>query len=131
MGLFKNLLRAGEKSRTHEKSFGEKLQTVLQNAGNYEVRRNIAPEELEQEFGQEIYTRGGGRLEPEKITYGIYQGDKRILLIRYWETYEIYTHKANRQIKDYCDANGVKILDFFEYLPNQEDYMEQRIRNEL
>jgi hypothetical protein len=142
MGLLENLLRASEKkivnkvldsSTTYEKTknFDEKLQTILQNAGSYELHRNISPEELEQEFGQEIYTRGGGRCEPENITYGIYQGDTRILMIRRWEQYADYCHKANRQIKDYCDTNGVKILDFFDYLPNREDYMEQRIRNEL
>ncbi|MGN0154429.1 MAG: hypothetical protein ACI4A3_08245 [Lachnospiraceae bacterium] len=119
------------KSRVPEKSFEEKLQTILENAGNYELRKTISPDELEQEFGREIYTRGGCYCKPEGITYGIYQGGNRILMIRLWLDYGMYSRKANRQIKDFCDANGVKMLDFFEYLPNEEDYMEQRIRENL
>ena len=45
--------------------------------------------------------------------------------------YEYYDHTANRQIKKFCDQNGVKMLDFFNYLPNDYDYMEQRIRNTI
>lgn len=43
----------------------------------------------------------------------------------------MYTRRANREIKDFCDANGVGMLDFFDYLPNEESYMEQRIRENL
>lgn len=114
-----------------EKSFKEKLQTILQNAGNYELREGITPDELEQEFGREIYSRGGCYCKPENVSYGIYQGGNRVLMIRLWWDYSMYSRVANRQIKEYCDANGVKMLDFFEYLPNKEDYMDQRIREQL
>ena len=39
----------------------------------------------------------------------------RILLIRLWEDYAVYDHRANRQIKEFCDAKGVKMLDFLSY----------------
>lgn len=120
-----------KKSRIPEKSFEEKLQDILQNAGNYELRKTISPDELEQEFGREIYARGGCYCKPESITYGIYKGGNRVLMIRLWWDYSMYSRVANRQIKEYCDANGVKMLDFFEYLPNEKDYMEQRIREQL
>lgn len=113
-----------------EKSFEEKLQAILQNAGNYELRRNLSPDDLEQELGQEIYNRKGCK-RPENITYGVYESGNRILLIRLWEDYAVYDHRANRQIKEFCDANGIKMLDFFEYLPNEESYMDQRIRANL
>lgn len=145
MGLFDRLLNKGAKALgdmvsdkisdvvngDSDKSFDEKLQTILQNAGNYKIKEYISPDTLEQEFGQEIYTRGGGRCEPEDITYGIYQGGNRVLFIRFWDSYNEYAHVANREIKNFCDANNVKMLDFFEYLPNEEDYMEQRIREQL
>lgn len=113
-----------------EKSFEEKLQAILQNAGNYELQRNLSPDDLEQEFGEEIYTRSGCK-RPDNITYGIYQNGDRVLLIRFWEEYASYNHRANRQIKEFCDANHVKMLDFFAYLPNEESYMDQRIRTNL
>ena len=113
-----------------EKSFEEKVQAALQKAGSYELRSNISPDDLEQEFGQEIYTRRGCK-RPENITYGIYQAGNRVLLIRLWTNYGDYNHMANRQIKEFCDANGVKMLDFFDYLPNEENYMDQRIRANL
>lgn len=122
---------SGNGHRRQEESFEEKLRRILQNAGGYELRMGILPNELEQEFGQEIYTRGGCYCEPENITFGIYQGDNRLLLIRLWCSYQEYNRKANRQIKGFCDANGVKLLDFFEYLPNEEDYMDHRIREQL
>ncbi len=139
MGLFDKLLNKSVKSaissqnkvfREPKKRFEEKLQIILQNAGNYELRKIVSPDELEQEFGQQIYSRNGC-CRPESITYGIYQDGNRILLIRLWKDYSFYNRKANRQIKQYCDANGVRMLDFFEYLPNEEDYMEQRIREQL
>ena len=78
-----------------EKSFEEKLQTVLQNAGSYELRNNISPDELEREFGQEIYTRKGCK-RPENITYGIYQAGNRVLLIRLWTNYgDVYIFGEN------------------------------------
>lgn len=117
--------------RQKEKSFDEKLMPILERAGQYEVRRDISPDELEREFGQEIYVRGGCYSEPDHITYGIYQGGSRILLIRHWVFYSDYARAANRQIRSFCDANGIKVLDFFDYLPNEEDYMEKRITEQL
>lgn len=113
------------------RNFEEKLRSILQNAGNYELRQDISPIELEQEFGREIFTRGGNYCEPENITYGIYQGGIRILFIRLWTCYPVYMRTANRQIKRFCDANGVRMLDFFDYMPNEEKYMEQRITEQL
>lgn len=120
-----------KKAYATEKSFEEKLRTIIQNAGNYEIKEDISPDELEQEYGREIYTRGSCYCEPENISYGIYQSGNRVLMIRLWCDYQEYNHMANRQIKDFCDANGVKMLDFFEYLPNEEDYMDQRIREQI
>lgn len=130
-GSHRGMFGHGRKSRVPKKSFEEKLQDILQNAGNYELRKSIPLDELEQEFGREIYARGGCYCKPENITYGIYQGGNRVLMIRLWWDYAVYSRVANRQIKQYCDANGVRMLDFFEYLPNEEDYMERRIREQL
>lgn len=141
MGLLNKLLNRGAKTlydmvsdsgeTLEEKSFEEKLQVILQNAGDYQLQRDILPDTLEQEFGREIYTRGGNRCLPDKFTYGIYKGSDRILIIRLWGWYSDYDRVANRQIKAFCDANRVKMLDFFDYMPNEEDYMEQRIREQL
>lgn len=141
MGLLNKLLNREEgalfnrisdsKAERVEQGFEEKLQVILQNAGNYELKKDILPDTLEQEFGREIYTRGGNRCQPDKFTYGIYKGSERILYIRLWDFYSDYARAANRQIKSFCDANRIKMLDFFDYMPNEENYMEQRIREQL
>lgn len=111
--------------------FNSKLIKVLQKIGDYEICRNISPDELEQQAGQQIYTRGGVYCKPENIDYGIYKDGQRILLINCWRNYGKYKRAANRQIKRYCDTHGIKMLDFFGYLPNRNSYMEERIREQL
>lgn len=111
--------------------FEEKLMAVLECAGRYEVRRNISPDELEQEAGTQIYTRGSNYRRPDCFTYGIFHCDRRVLFINYWDDYNEYRHAANRQIRDYCDRNSIGVLDFFSYLPNKYEYMEERIRARL
>lgn len=122
---------SSEKTREDNRSFDQKLQAILQNLGEYEVRKNISPSELEQEAGREIYTRGGCYAKPDHLSYVLYKDGQRVLVINLWRDYESYKHVANRQIKDYCTNNGLKVLDFFDYLPNEADYMEERIRTQL
>lgn len=139
MGLFDKLFNKGAKtlsgrevsSYEPEKSFDEKLVSIIQNAGSYELRRNISPDELEKEFGREVYTRGNRYCNPDNITYAVYEGGNRILYIRLWETYQDYSHVTNREILKFCRENGVKMLDFFDYLPNEEYYMVERIKEQL
>ncbi len=114
-----------------EREFDEKLAEILPELGEYEVRREVSPDELEQEAGHEIYTRERRRREPNNFTYVLYQNGERVLIINFWSDYETYAHYANRDIREYCRSNGIKMLDFFEYLPNREDYMSQRISAQL
>lgn len=113
------------------RSFEQKLNTILELAGTYEVRKGISPDELEREAGAEMYTRGRGFAGPSNFTYGIYNCGRRVLLINLWQDYGEYRRTANRQIKNYCDTHHIKMLDFFDYLPNEADYMEERIRAKL
>lgn len=113
------------------RSFDEKLKVILDNAGAYDVRRDISPDELEQEAGSQIYTRHGGWSKPNVITYGIYKEGQRVLFINLWTEYKYYAHKANRQVREYCDTHGIKVLDFFDYMPNEFAYMEERVRGQL
>lgn len=113
------------------RSFDEKLQSILPELGDYEVRRNVSPDELEQEAGHEIYSRLTNCKSPDNFTYVLYQNGARVLIINLWDDYTIYTHKANRDIHYYCVGNGIKMLDFFDYLPNRADYMRERIRTQL
>lgn len=114
-----------------EKSFEQKLTEVLANIGAYDIRKGIAPEELEKEAGKAIYTRGGCYALPDAFSYAVYQGEARVAYINNWETYETYKHFANREIKSYCENNGIKVIDFFDYLPNEIGYMENRLRGLL
>lgn len=120
-----------ESTECDDRSFDQKLQEILQKLGEYEVRRNVSPDELEQEAGREIYTRGGCYAKPDNLSYVLYRDGQRVLVINLWWSYESYRHVANREIKNYCTSNGIKVLDFFNYLPNEADYMEERICAQL
>ena len=65
------------------------------------------------------------------FTYVISKDGERKGFVNLWDTYESYKHTANRELKNYCDSNGIKMVDFFEYLPNEYGYMEERIRREF
>lgn len=119
------------KPLVNEKSFEQKLNEVLTNIGSYDIRKNVTPDELEREAGKAIYTRGGCYALPDAFSYAVYQGETRVAYINNWETYEAYKHFANREIKSYCESNGIKVIDFFDYLPNEIGYMEDRLRGLL
>lgn len=124
----------GERTQEQDyRSFDDKLTKVVKEAGDYEIRRRVTLRELEQEFGEDIYVHGRSRCycEPDDISYGIYQDGRRVLLIRLWDDYVQYNHAANREVWSYCNDHQVKILDFYDYLPNEEGYMAERIRKEL
>lgn len=114
-----------------DRSFDEKFREVIGKMGTYEIRTNIHPDELEQETGVQIYTRSGCYAEPNELSYVLYKDGQRVLIVNLWWVYEDYKHAANRQIRSFCDKRGIKVLDFFDYLPNEVDYMEERIRAAL
>lgn len=118
-------------STEDNRSFDEKMNAVLENLGGYEVRKNVSPDTLEQEAGTRIYTRGGCYAQPDNFTYTLYKDGQRVLIVNRWYMYQSYKHFANREIREYCAQNGIKMLDFFDYLPNEIGYMEQRIREAL
>ncbi len=113
------------------RSFDEKLSTIVKNIGDYEIRTNISPKELEEEAGYELYKRGGCYALPNDFSYALYHNGERKLYINLWYFYEEYRRMANRKLKEYCDNNNIKMLDFFDYMPNEADYMEDRIRKAL
>ena len=125
------VVKHSEKTIAEEKSFEQKLNEVLANIGSYDIRKSVSPDELENEAGKSIYTRGGCYALPEAFSYAVYREDTRVAYINNWETYEIYKHYANREIKSYCENNGIKVIDFFDYLPNEIGYMEDRLRGLL
>lgn len=109
------------------RSFDQKLRSILQNAGVYNIKCNLPAEELEVSVGQTIYTRGSGYRAPEAITYAVYAEGRPTLYIRLWSDYNRYRHTANRQVKQFCDANQIPMLDFFDYMPNEAGYMSGRL----
>lgn len=114
-----------------DRSFEEKLESILPDLGEYEVRREVSPDELEQEAGCGIYTRQRRCKSPENFTYVLYQNGERVLIINLWSSYVTYNRQTNCDIRSYCRSNGIKMLDFFDYLPNEGDYMKERISAQL
>lgn len=114
-----------------DRPFAQKLPDVLKKIGEFEIQTNISPASIEAEAGFEIYKRGGCYCLPKDISYAVYKNGQRVLFINVYDTYKEYTHMANRTIKDYCDKNSTPMMDFFEYMPNELDYMEERIRKAI
>lgn len=114
-----------------DRLFSQKLPEVLAKIGDFEIRENISPDVIEEEAGRELYKRGGCYRIPKDISYGIYKDGQCILYINTWWNYTTYKQVGNRALKNYCDQNGTPMLDFFEYLPNEVDYMEERIRKAI
>ena len=52
-------------------------------------------------------------------------------MVNLWYSYEDYKHKANRMLKEYCVSNDLKVVDFFDYMPNEYEYMKERIYKEF
>lgn len=122
---------AAQEDTYDDRPFAEKLPEVLKKIGDFEVQKNISPDVIEQEAGFELYPRGGCYRLPKDISYAIYKDGQRVLFINVYDSYQVYTHMANRKIKDYCDQNGTPMMDFFEYMPNELGYMEDRIRKAI
>ena len=119
------------RGKIDRRSFDEKLKEIAAQLGINISTAGVHPDELEREFGQSIYARGGVYAPPEIIPYKLETGGGKILYIRIWKDYNRYDRAANRQIKKFCDKNSVNMLDFFDYLPNDYDYMAQRIQAAL
>lgn len=114
-----------------DRLFSQKLPDVLAKIGNFEIRENISPDEIEARAGRELYKRGGCYRIPKDISYGIYRDGECVLYINTWWSYTTYKQVGNRALKEYCDRSSTPMLDFFEYLPNEVSYMEERIRKAL
>lgn len=110
-------------------SFDEKLSGILVEIGSVDVERYIEPDVFEKQCGQTIYTRGGCYALPDRISYKLTGEGGKVLYIRLWDDYDRYNHIANRQIKTFCNNNGIKMIDFFNYMPNRYSYMKKRIQD--
>ena len=109
------------------KTFEQKIYEIIGEAGAYEIEKNISCEVLERELGHQIFERGSCRLPADNISYGIFMGGVNVLYIRFWISYGDYDRSANRDVRKFFDDNNIKVLDFFDYLPNDYEYMKDRI----
>lgn len=126
-----NTVATTKENASDDRPFAQKLPDVLKKIGDFQIQENISPDVIEQEAGFELYKRGGCYRLPKDISYAIYKDGQRVLFINVYDSYQVYTHMANRKIKDYCDQNGTPMMDFFEYMPNELGYMEERIRKAI
>lgn len=111
--------------------FSQKLPEVLQKIGEFEIKENISPDTIEAEAGRELYIRGGCYRLPQNITYAIYKDGQRVLFINVYDSYKVYVHQANYKIREYCNEEGTPMMDFFDYMTNDVNYMEDRIRKAI
>ncbi|MCR4584999.1 MAG: hypothetical protein K5686_04680 [Lachnospiraceae bacterium] len=108
------------------RTFDEKLKEILAGRADVRIEEHVPVDDVEMHAGKQIYTRKGNYCLPDAFSYKLSCGGK-VLYIRLWDTYAYYNHAANRQVKEYCDSQGIGVLDFFNYLPNGVNYMRERI----
>ena len=113
------------------RSFDMKFLQIMQSIEGYEVIRNYSPEAFEAEVGIPLYPKNGCYAEPDNFTYVLLKNGERKGMVNLWYSYEDYKHKANRMLKEYCVSNGLKVVDFFDYMPNEYEYMKERIYKEF
>ncbi|MBR4083570.1 MAG: hypothetical protein IKK33_04710 [Lachnospiraceae bacterium] len=113
------------------RTFAQKLPEVLKKIGEFEIKENISADSIEAEAGRELYKRGGCYRLPQDITYAIYKEGQRVLFINVYDSYKVYVHQANYKIREYCNEEGTPMMDFFDYMTNDVDYMEDRIRKAI
>lgn len=122
---------ADEEEEDDDRSFAQKLPEVLQKIGEFEIQENISADSIEAEAGRELYIRGGCYRLPKDISYAIYKNGQRVLLINLYDSYKVYARLANQKIREYCNEHGTPMMDFFDYMTNDVDYMEDRIRKAI
>lgn len=106
--------------------FDEKFKEIVASMPGCSVEYEVSPDFLELQAGRQIYARGGNRCPADNFTYVLSYNGKQVY-IRLWEEYSVYDHAANRAVGAYCMQMGMKVLDFFDYMPNGVNYMRDRI----
>lgn len=127
---FKDVKHLDEQAAADARPFDVKFREVVAAYQGCQVDQNIPPDFLEAQAGRQIYQRGGNRCLPDPFTYVITYNGKSVY-VRFWKRYEDYDHVANRAIRMHCDLNGIKVLDFFDRLPNGVNYIRMRIDEAL
>lgn len=121
----------GNEDTYDDRPFAQKLPDVLKKIGDFEIKENITADSIEAEAGRELYTRGGCYRLPKDISYAIYKDGQRVLFINLYDCYKVYARQANYKIREYCNEQGTPMMDFFDYMTNDVDYMEDRIRKAI
>ena len=129
-GYYEEIKRLDEQAASDARPFDVKFREVVASYPGCQIDQNIPPDFLEAQAGRQIYKRGGNRCLPDPFTYVITFNGKSVY-IRFWKRYEDYDHVANRAIRMHCDLNGIKVLDFFDRLPNGVNYIKMRIDEAL
>lgn len=84
----------------------------------YELRENIPVAEF-------------GLSEDIFYTFGMYQNGTSVLMINVYADRNQYRLKRYRLAKEVAENRGVKHLNFFTHLPNERDYIVNRLRENL
>ena len=108
-------------SDTNRKESGEKLlrqrieNIVSSQWEGYELKKNVSPEELFAEDGARTYS------------YGIYQDGQPKAMIMVLTNRNHYKSKGVELARQACKSQGVAYMNFMTHLPNTEDYISQRL----
>lgn len=112
-------------------SFDRKIEEAVSQMPSCSLKEKMSIDDFEKALGCQIYTRGRSQNTPADIDYVVSKNGTDILYIRLWSTYNEYCRVSNREITDYCKNNGIKMVDFFEYLPNRYNYIKSRIEKTI
>lgn len=125
MGFFEKLFKSEVKkiiSKNNAKRSGlsEKLEYVAANSfPEYELRKEISASEM-----------GAGH-EAKNYSYGLYKNGEPKAFMMIISDRNQYRKKEIRLAKEAAEWNGVPYMNFFSHLPNEETYIDERIRKNL
>lgn len=94
-------------------------QVLTEEWSGYEIRRQVPAAEFDAARGA------------WKYSYGIYSAGQPKAMLMVLNNRNDYRLKAVRDAKAACEQKGIPYMNFFSHLPNQSDYIAQRLKDNI
>ncbi len=121
---------ASDSGKKDKRKFDDKIKDVFEELSGYEIEKNVSVDIIETIACREAYSHKR-KIGPQAISYGIKKDGQYVMFIRLWGDYNKYNRSSNREVKRFCDGHKIVMLDFFDYLPNEYQYMLDRIKENI
>ena len=113
-----------------KRAFDVKFREAVASIAGVSIEENVSPETVESGLGKSVIVRKGTYSAPSKIAFAVNANGKTIY-VRNFKKYSEYARTNNRILRSECEKNGIPMLDFFDYLPNNVGYIKNRITSKI